>query len=82
MKSLREYVQGARAIVNRIDTAVIRLLFNKNYDPNNAVASSRIAGIDYHSSERRNPLATSFLGRDYLLDGFGDLSRRESNKRV
>jgi hypothetical protein len=65
MKSFSEYAQDLEEFGRRIDLFVMRL-FNPNYIPGNAVVNSRIRGIDY--SVKENPLATSFLGRDYLLD--------------
>jgi hypothetical protein len=73
---LEKYFSGLRKFGERIDTALIRLLFNKYYDPRNAVVSSRLP-------QRRsveNHLATSFLGWDYLLDGFGEVSKRDASR--
>jgi len=38
-------------------------------------------GIDYHILGKDKPLATSFGDWDHLLDGFGSISKRDSNKR-
>jgi len=82
MKSLRKYFQNARDFSERIDTALIRFLFNRFYDPRNAVSSSRILRVDYGNSDRRNPLDTSFLGRDYLLDHLREFNNTRFSKRT
>ena len=74
----RKYAERLREMSERIDTFLIKRLFNKYYDPKNFLTSSRFLS-DYRSQE--NPLATSFLGWDYLLDGFGEVSRSDLRKR-
>lgn len=76
MKPLREYVQKVREIGERMDTWLIRHAFDKFYKTSGV--KCQIYPYDF---SRENPLATSFLGWDYLLDGFGDVSRRDPNKR-
>lgn len=80
MTTLGEYLQKAKDFGRKIDESLIRTLFNRFYDSKNACSSSRMIGIDYHLPGKENPLATSFCEWDYLLDGFGSVSKRDSSK--
>jgi hypothetical protein len=65
LKKMTNYLKKIREIGEKLETALFRALFNPYYDPRNKVSSSRRIGFDFR--KRENPLATSFLGRDYLL---------------
>lgn len=77
MKTLREYARKAKELGYRIDTWIIRHIFDRFYRTSGA--NCKLYGYDF--PKRDNPLATSFLGWDYLLDRFGEVSIRDPTKR-